>query len=250
MVNSFFRAALTFVLIFALAVCFAPVLSAATHAPTFHTQTFTPDWVMPAVLAMPAAVAVPTGTFAKLVARFKALLPDKTDAEIQALVAAELTEQDAATPAPPPPPPAPAQPDTGLASLQASLATLQQQVSGLTEALTSEKTARETAQKALADQQAADRTKQIAGVLDDAVKAGRVEAAKRDEWKGRLEKDFDGFKAVLDGLPSQTQGKSAPATPASGGTAPAAPRALAGVRPDAASYLATALAGNATAPTA
>ncbi|MCA0270239.1 MAG: hypothetical protein LCH53_13630 [Bacteroidetes bacterium] len=207
--------------LFALLLC---ALALAVAAPSTMASTFAPhatwqasDTLIPFVLAMPAAVAVPTGTFAKLVARFKALLPDKTDAEIQALVAAELTEQDTPAPTPPPLPPA----GTGDVAAQvqqqvtAALAPVNQQIKDLMDALGEARTQREAAQKALAEQQAAQRKTDIAAALDKAVADGRIATAKRDDWQKRFEKDYDLTTEALAELPAnpsagRKDGTSAP----------------------------------------
>lgn len=203
------------------------------------------------VLAMPG-VAVPKGTFAKMKAAIKQRLGlgDDKDAEVDALLAAEFEEAEPTTA----PLPSPPQPPSSLGAealtqaVQAALAPIQQQVQGLTEALSAEKQARQSAQQALEAQQARERDAAVTKTLDEAVKAGKIAPAKRDDWKARLEKDFDGVNAILAELPvnpalAKTQQAAGPAKGA-GKEDAAAPIAkaesgtmLGGLRGDVLSYL-------------
>jgi hypothetical protein len=215
----------------ACAITFAGCAAAASPPPLPRFAGVTPATAIGTpLLAMPA-VAVPKGTLERVKAKLKEMNPfaEGKEAEVEALFESEFTEQDAA----PKPPVQPNQPSGDLAAqvtaaVQAAVAPLQQQVDGLTEALTTEKQARETAQKALADKQAKDREAAITKALDEAVKAGKIETAKRETWQKRLEADFETISEVLSerpGDPALAKSQGQKAGEAAKPTAPAAPQA-------------------------
>lgn len=220
---------------------FASLLVAAAVAGTLPVDVFaaTPhlhDAVVGALLIAPAPVAVPQGTLARIKESLKAMFaPGTADADIDAALAGEVSETTpAATPSV-----TTTSPSDLAAQIQAALAPLQQQVQGLTSALESEKSARATAQQALEAQQATERTAKITKALDDAIAAGKIEAAKRETWQKRYEKDFDGTAEIIAETASRTQGKAADAktTQQAAGDAPKPGSMAASVRPDVLAYV-------------
>jgi hypothetical protein len=214
------------------------------------------DSVAGFVLAMPALLAAPKGSLDKAKAWLKGLFKDKTDEEI-ATMAAELVEEQEGPPFPPAPTPAPSPtpnpaPDLS-AQLQALLAPITAELATVKSALEAEATARKNAQEALQTQQAAERTKQIKTLLDEAVAKGKITPKQRtDTWEKRLTEGFDAFSPVLAELPDNpavakanaggsTQKKDAGAPAA--GLGPAAGTMAAGANPTALAYVNSALAG-------
>ncbi|GIV82221.1 MAG: hypothetical protein KatS3mg051_1575 [Anaerolineae bacterium] len=81
------------------------------------------------------------------------------------------------------------------------LADVRRQMEALQQALLEEKRAREEAVRSLEEQRKRERQRQIQALLDDAVKARKIEPAKRDTWAKRLEDNFDLTRQILDELP-------------------------------------------------
>lgn len=105
----------------------------------------------------------------------------------------------------PPPASGPAQsPDTK--ALIEKIAALEGLVTKLQGALTEEAAKREAGIKAENERLAKEKGEKITKALDDAFKAGKFPAEKKDEWKKRLESDYDGYSAVLNDLPGKPGG--------------------------------------------
>lgn len=198
-----------------------------------------------AQLAM-AGAAVPKGTFAKMKAAIKQKLGlgDDRDADVDALLADALEEIEV-TPTPQPPVTT-GNPLELATAIQQALAPLQAELKQVQDALASEATQRRTAQEALQAQQAREREASITTALDEAQKAGKFAPAKRDEWKARLEKDFDGVSAILadvPGNPALAKGQTAAKPDATSQDSPVAPKPepgtmAASLTPDVLSYVA------------
>ena len=233
--RSAFRLVSVLMLALVCAMSFADPATAAAAIPHAGPLVLSdPSWIdgftMHVVGAgsLAAAVAVPKGTLAKAVAKLRAALganATPTDEEIQAALAEELAETDpVVTPPVTPPTPDPAPDTTGIAAIvaqavQAAVAPLQATVATLQGALETETTVRSEAQKAVQTQQAKERETAITTALDAAVKDGRIVPAKRDDWKTRLEADFDTISAVLTDIPANPAlAKAAGTTAAKTGT--------------------------------
>lgn len=91
-----------------------------------------------------------------------------------------------------------------IAELRATVSELMNQNKELLKAVGEERTAREQGMKTLQEKQAKDRETEIAKIIDDAKKAGRIPAQNADKekfWKELLTKDFDAGKLALHELP-------------------------------------------------
>lgn len=209
-----FASVLTLALVAAMS--FADPVAAAAAIPHAGPLALAdPSWIDGFTLhvvgagSLAAAVAVPKGTLAKAVAKLRAALganATPTDEEIQAALADEFAETDPIT-VPVVTPPITTETPADLAAaitaaVQAAVGPLQATVATLQGALESETTVRADAQKAVATQQAKERETAIGAALDAAVKDGRIVPAKRDEWKKRLETDFDTISAVIADIPA------------------------------------------------
>lgn len=87
------------------------------------------------------------------------------------------------------------------AAVRQATAALDSKLQGVMTALEAERKAREEAVKALDVEKRTKRDADVAKLLDEAVADGRIPQDKRDEWKGRLEKDFDTLAAVVAEIP-------------------------------------------------
>ena len=225
----------------------APELPALTVA-VEHLAGFTAHAdagaIVGAALAIPGAVAVPAGTRQTILAKLKAFFGEGREAEAEAALNEVIAEQDA--PAAPSAPPSPSQPapPTDLAAqiaqaVQAALAPVQAELATVKDALGAEATARKEAQTALETQRSKERAAEVEKALDAAVTDGRITPAKRDDWKARLENDFDTVGAILAEMPANPalSRQPAQAKPGDGGKSAETAPALAGLRPDALAYV-------------
>ncbi len=93
----------------------------------------------------------------------------------------------------------------------------------LLEAMTSEKTARENAQKTIDAQMKSDAKKKVEDAIAKALTEGRIAAADKDTWVKVLENDFDSSSKILTTLPvnpalQKTQGQAAGTDKGAAGT--------------------------------
>src|SRR5690554_2742343 len=85
------------------------------------------------------------------------------------------------------------------------LEAIRRQMEALQQALLEEKKAREEAVRALEEQRRRERERQIEELVEEAVKAGKIEPAKADVWKQRLEADFELTRQIIEELPVATK---------------------------------------------
>lgn len=157
-------------------------------------------------------------TLKELLAKLKTTLTGTTDEAEKARIKAQIEELETVepdpspTPAPTPTPvPTPASTDQEALGRVVSEAVKQAMAPVLKELEESKKanTILVAAQEAKA---AADNEAKVKTLLDEAVGDGRVPADKRDTWKTRAEKDFDGTKEILAEMPKNpavNRGKTA-----------------------------------------
>jgi len=87
-------------------------------------------------------------------------------------------------------------------------ATLTQSVKMLQDTLGKEQQDRENARKVAEDQAKKDHEKKINDCLDKAEKEGKFSKSEREDWKAKLEKDFEMASEFLGGMPVKKQFKS------------------------------------------
>lgn len=136
------------------------------------------------------------GLIEKLKEKLQGKLPE--DVDLDDLV----KDLDDTPPALQPTPQPKASEGDALAEMRAQFRQLQEQLAALQQALAEEQKARKEAVRALEEQRRKEQEKRIAELLDEAVKAGKIPPGKRDEWKARLEANFDLTSQIIAELPA------------------------------------------------
>jgi len=169
----------------------------------------------------------------KLKSLFTGKLPDEELEKALRELEAEMGQAPSAPPsagqAPVPSPSAPSHSTHGADPAMAQqLEAIRRQMEALQQALLEEKKAREEAVRALEEQRKKERQRQIEELVQAAIKEGKIEPAKADAWKQRLEANFELTRQILEDLPP-----AAKAEPKSGEPSDQQPGAPTGLTPDA-----------------
>jgi hypothetical protein len=122
------------------------------------------------------------------------------------LTAEEIAELEKLGPKPPVTPPTPSTTPSGIdPAIMSQLNAQNEEIKNLTILLTKEKEAREAAIKTMEEKQKTERAKEIADVIDKALKVDMKIEPKNEEkikmYTDLLEKDFELGKKMIDGLP-------------------------------------------------
>ena len=148
-----------------------------------------------------------------LVEKLKSLFTGKLPDEELEKALRELEAEMGQAPAPPSagqaPAPSPSVAPQGQPAADPAMArqleAIRRQMEALQQALLEEKKAREEAVRALEEQRRRERERQIEELVEEAVKAGKIEPAKADVWKQRLEADFELTRQIIEELPVATK---------------------------------------------
>ena len=146
----------------------------------------------------------------KLKSLFTGKLPDEELEKALRELEAEMGQAPSAPPsagqAPVPSPSASSHSTHGADPAMAQqLEAIRRQMEALQQALLEEKKAREEAVRALEEQRKKERQRQIEELVQAAIKEGKIEPAKADVWKQRLEADFELTRQIIEELPVATK---------------------------------------------
>jgi len=169
----------------------------------------------------------------KLKSLFTGKLPDEELEKALRELEAEMGQAPSAPPsagqAPVPSPSASSHSTHGADPAMAQqLEAIRRQMEALQQALLEEKKAREEAVRALEEQRKKERQRQIEELVQAAIKEGKIEPAKADAWKQRLEANFELTRQILEDLPPAPKPE-----PKSGEPSDQQPGAPTGLTPDA-----------------